>query len=283
VEVKVSDIKELREKTGAGMMDCKKALVEAEGDTALAEAKLKEWGLAGVQKRFDRATNEGRIFIAQSPDAISLVEIACETDFVCRNADFIKGGETMAKLAIDKRYTGPNAELEAIVKDLASVIKENITLKRVELVQAAKGEYLHSYTHGEGRLGVIVKASSDSADAFKKAEIAELVHDLALHVAAFKPVFVDQSRIGPEWIKAQQEIFKQQVEEDDKVKGKPANVIEGILAGKLKKRMTENSLMDQGFVKDEKQTVKAVIEAVSKAAGVGLGVVDFVYAKVGDE
>ncbi|MBU0928692.1 MAG: translation elongation factor Ts [Spirochaetes bacterium] len=283
MDIKVSDIKDLREKTGAGMMDCKKALVETGGDAALAVEKLKEWGFAGVQKRFGRETKEGRIFIADSPSAIALVEIACETDFVCRNADFIKGGERMAKIALEKRLSASNPELEEIVKDMASVIKENISLKRVAFVAAGTGEYVHSYMHGEGRLGVVVHVKSDSAAAFSNPEIAALVHDLALHIAAFKPVFVDQSRIGADWIAAQQEIFKQQVEEDDKVKGKPANVIEGILAGKLKKRMTENSLMDQGFVKDEKQTVKTVIEAAAKAAGVSFSVVDFVYSKVGEE
>ncbi|PKL08396.1 MAG: translation elongation factor Ts [Spirochaetae bacterium HGW-Spirochaetae-7] len=283
MEVKVSDIKALREKTGAGMMDCKKALVETECDVEAAEAKLKEWGLAGVKKRFDRATNEGRIFIAESSKAIALVEIDCETDFVCRNDDFIKGGQNIAKIALDKHISKPVAELEDIVRDMASVIKENITLKRVALVESSSGEYVHSYLHGEGRLGVVVKVRSDAPGAFDNAEIAGLVHDLALHIAAFKPLFVDQSCISADWVKEQQELFKQQVDEDEKVRGKPANVIEGILAGKLKKRMTEISLADQGFVKDEKQSVKSVIDAVSKATGIPLSVVDFVYSKIGED
>lgn len=282
MEIKASDIKNLREKTGAGMMDCKKALVEAEGDFALAERKLKEWGLAGVAKRSGRATNEGRVFIAESAGKIAIVEIACETDFVCRNDDFIKGGNGMAAMCLSKGYNAPNAELENIVKDMASIIKENITLKRVALAQAGADEYVHSYVHGEGKLAVVIKMKSTKAEAFAKPEVAGFVHDLALHVAAFSPMFVDQSRISAEWVKEQEEIFKKQVEGDEKMAGKPAKVIEGILAGKLKKLMSEICLVDQGFVKDEKQTVKAFMASVGKTAGAELSVVDYSYVKVGD-
>jgi len=282
VDIKAIDIKNLREKTGAGMMDCKKALVEAEGDFALAERKLKEWGLAGVAKRSGRATNEGRVFISENNGTIAIVEIACETDFVCRNDDFIKGGNGMAASCLAKGYTEPNAELENIVKDMASVIKENITLKRVLQVKAGSTEYLHSYVHGEGKLAVVIKMKADKAEAFKKPEVAAFVHDLALHVAAFRPMFVDQSRIGADWIKEQEDIFKKQVEGDEKMAGKPAKVIDGILAGKLKKLMSEICLLEQGFVKDEKQTVKAVMASVGKAAGSELAVVDYFYVKVGD-
>lgn len=282
MDIKASDIKTLREKTGAGMMDCKKALLEAEGDFALAERKLKEWGLAGVAKRAGRATNEGRVFLSESPNAISVVELACETDFVCKNDDFISGGKKMAKLTLDKNYSTPVPELEEIVQGLASVIKENITLKRVALVKATAGEYIHAYVHGEGKLGVVVKVKSDKPEVFKDPAVTDFVHELALHVAAFRPMFVDQSRISADWVKDQEDIFKKQVEGDEKMAGKPAKVVEGILAGKLKKLMSEICLLDQGFVKDEKQTVKAVLASVGKAAGATLSVVDYVYIKVGE-
>jgi len=233
VEIKASDIKTLREKTGAGMMDCKKALLEAEGDFASAERKLKEWGLAGVAKRSGRATNEGRVFLAEVPGAIAIVEIACETDFVCRNDDFIKTGQKMAKVALEKGYSAPAAELEDTVKDLASVIKENITLKSVSLIKAAAGQYLHAYVHGEGKLGVVVKVSSDKPEAFENADVAGFVHELALHVAAFRPMFVEQSRISADWVKEQEEIFKKQVEGDEKIAGKPAKVSAVILLFRL--------------------------------------------------
>ena len=282
MDIKASDIKDLREKTGAGMMDCKKALVEAGGNFAGAEKLLREWGMAGVEKRAGRATNEGRVFVKDSGNAISLVEIACETDFVARNADFIAAGAKMATLALDKGWAEPNAELENMVKDIASVIKENITLKRVRLVKAGANEYLHSYLHGEGKIGVIVKARSDKAEAFKNDAVKGFIHDVALHIAAFNPMFLDQSKPAADWVKEQEEIFKKQVELDEKMKSKPANVIEGILKGKLKKLMAEVCLLDQGFVKDEKMSVATAMAAVAKEAGAKLEILDYQYIRVGE-
>lgn len=282
MDIKASDIKNLREKTGAGMMDCKKALTEAKGDFAAAEKILREWGLAGVEKRAGRATNEGKIFIKETSDKIALVEIACETDFVCRNKEFIDAGSKIVDVAFAKGYSAPNAELEAMVKDIASIIKENISLKRVRLVTGGANEYLHSYIHGEGKIGVVVKARADKSEAFKSEKVVSFIHDIALHIAAFNPMFLDQSKPDPSWIKEQEEIFQKQVELDEKMKGKPANVIQGILKGKLKKLISELCLLDQGFVKDEKVTVAATMAAVAKEAGCNLQIVDYIYVRVGE-
>ncbi len=282
MEIKASDVKNLRERTGAGMMDCKKALTEAGGDFAAAEKLLREWGMAGVEKRAGRATNEGRVFVKETAAMIGLVEVACETDFVARNADFIAAGEKMAGLVIEKGWTGPNAELEAMVKDIASVIKENISLKRVRLAKAGPGEYIHSYVHGEGKIGVIVKARADKAEAFANPKVSGFIHDVALHIAAFNPMFLDQSKPDPKWVKEQEEIFAKQVELDEKLKTKPQNVIDGVLKGKLKKLMAEVCLLDQGFVKDEKQSVSAFMATVSKEAGIKLELVEYQYIKVGE-
>ncbi len=282
MEIKASDVKNLRERTGAGMMDCKKALTEAGGDFAAAEKLLREWGMAGVEKRAGRATNEGRVFVKETAAMIGLVEVACETDFVARNADFIAAGEKMAGLVIERGWTGPNAELEAMVKDIASVIKENISLKRVRLAKAGPGEYIHSYVHGEGKIGVIVKARADKAEAFANPKVSGFIHDVALHIAAFNPMFLDQSKPDPKWVKEQEEIFAKQVELDEKLKTKPQNVIDGVLKGKLKKLMAEVCLLDQGFVKDEKQSVSAFMATVSKEAGIKLELVEYQYIKVGE-
>jgi len=282
LEIKAQDIKNLREKTGAGLMDCKKALIEAEGDFAIAERKLKEWGLAGVAKRSGRATNEGRIFLHEDNGNISLVEIACETDFVCKNEDFINGGNKIARLSMEKNYGQPVEELENIVKDMASVIKENITLKQVVLEKANSNEILHSYVHGEGKLAVIVKFSSDKPEVFKIAEVADFIHDIALHVAAFRPMYLKQNDIDPVWLEEQKSIFAKQIESDEKMAGKPAKVIEGILAGKVKKLMTEVCLLDQAFVKDEKQSVSSMLSQMSGKVNAKLEIKDMVYAKVGE-
>jgi len=282
MDIKASDVKNLREKTGAGMMDCKKALAEAGGDFAGAEKLLREWGMAGVEKRAGRATNEGRVFVKETGGAIGLVEIACETDFVARNADFIAAGDKMAGLVIERGWTGPNAELENMVKDIASVIKENISLKRVRLAKAGAGEFVHSYVHGEGKIGVIVRARSDKAEAFSNPTVTRFVHDVALHIAAFSPMFLDQTKPDPAWVREQEEIFAKQVELDEKLKTKPQNVIEGVLKGKLKKLMAEVCLLDQGFVKDEKQSVGAFMASVAKEAGVKLELVEYQYIKIGE-
>jgi len=282
VEIKASDIKNLRERTGAGMMDCKRALTEAAGDFAAAEKLLREWGMAGVEKRAGRATNEGRIFVKESPSAISVVEIACETDFVSKNADFIAAGDKIAEKAFASKASAANPELDGMVKDIAIVIKENIALKRVRYISAGTGEYLHTYIHGEGRIAVVVKARAASASAFADDRVKAFIHDVALHIAAFNPMFLDQSKPDATWVKEQQEIFAKQVELDEKLKSKPAKVVEGILAGKLKKLMAEVCLMDQGFVKDEKMSVSAAMAAVKKETGVDLSIMEYAYIKVGD-
>ena len=282
MDIKAIDIKNLREKTGAGMMDCKKALVEAEGNFSAAEKLLREWGMAGVEKRAGRATNEGRIFFAEQGPNLSVVEIACETDFVARNEDFIASGTKIAHVALNKKAKAADEELDSLVKDIASIIKENITLKRVRLFEAKAGEYLHYYMHGEGKLFVVIRASSPSPDTFNDEKVKTFIHDIALHVAAFNPMFLDDSIPSTVWVDEQKEIFAKQVELDEKMHNKPAKVIEGILVGKLKKLMAEVCLMDQGFVRDEKMSVGAALTAVKKETGKNFSIVEFAYIKVGE-
>ncbi len=281
MEIKATDVKALREKTGAGMMDCKKALTEANGDFVAAEKLLREWGMAGVEKRAGRATNEGRIFVAQHENELALVELACETDFVARNADFISAGTNIAETALRQKATGPNENLEGLVKEIASLIKENIALKRVAYFRAEANETLHAYLHGEGRIGVVVKFKANDPAAFKDEKVAAFVHDVALHVAAFNPMFLDESRVPQAWLSEQKDIFQKQVDMDEKMKSKPAKVIEGILAGKLKKLLAEVCLVDQGFVRDEKVSVATALGQVSKETGYQLSIVDYYFAKVG--
>lgn len=282
MDIKASDIKSLREKTGAGMMDCKKALGEAEGDFAAAEKLLREWGMAGLEKRANRATNEGKIFLVERDGNVGLAEIVCETDFVAKNADFIADGYKIAEKAYAAKANEANAELDDMVKDIAIVIKENINLKRVRYFEAAADEYLHTYTHGEGKLIVVVRAKAKSAAAFADEKVKAFIHDVALHIAAFNPMFLDQSQPDAGWVKEQQEIFAAQVELDEKLKSKPAKVVEGILAGKLKKLMAEVCLLDQPFVKDEKMSVSAAMAAVKKETGADFAIVSYSYIKVGD-
>jgi elongation factor Ts len=281
MEISASDVKKLREKTGAGMMECKNALVSTEGDFAKAEKLLKEKGLAAVEKRADRATNEGKIFIKAANNTAVLVELASETDFVARNPEFITLGGVIADTVLEKGYTEPNEELAGLVTDLATKIRENMSLKRIKVIQAGANECLSSYIHGDGNIGVVVKLGADKAEALQKEEAKAFAFDLALHIAAFNPVALDKSKVDPVFLKDQEEIFRKQLEQDEKLQGKPANVLDNILKGKVSKYLADICLLDQGFVKDEKLTVAQALAEKSKQLGVTITVNEYVYFKVG--
>jgi len=284
-DITASEVKKLREKTGAGMMECKNALVSTEGDFAKAEKLLKEKGLAALEKRSGRATNNGKVFIKMNGDGSSaaMVELNAETDFVARNPDFIILGETIANKALESGITQPNDELNGLVQDLATKIRENMGLKRLCQIKASSNEFLTQYIHGDGNIGVIVKCESDKPEIFKDEEVKSFIFTLALHIAAFNPVAIDRSKVDQKWLKDQEEIFKTQMDQDEKLKGKPENVLAGILQGKVTKYLSEICFMEQGYVKDEKLTVAKAIEENAKKAGAKFTVNDYIYYKVGVE
>lgn len=282
-EISAADVKKLRDVTGAGPMECKNALVSAGGDFAKAEKMLKEKGLAALEKRVGRATNEGKIFVKINDEgsAAALVELSSETDFVARNPDFIALGGVIAGKVLEKNLSAPNDELNGLVQELATKIRENMGLKRLCLVKASSNEYLTQYIHGDGNIGVVVKCETDKPEIFKNEEVKSFIFSLALHIAAFNPAAIDRSKIEQKWLKEQEEIFKSQMDKDEKLKGKPEKVLEGILQGKVNKYLSEICLLEQGYVKDEKWTVAKAIEECSKKAGAKLAVNDYVYYKVG--
>jgi elongation factor Ts len=282
-EISAAEVKKLREKTGAGMMECKNALVSTEGDFAKAEKLLKEKGLAALEKRSGRATNEGKIFVKTKNDgsASVLVELLSETDFVARNPEFIELGGIIADKALEKGIGEVTDELSGMVTDLATKIRENMGLKRLCLVKASSNEYLAQYIHGDGKIGIVVKCESDKPEIFKNEEMKSFIFSLALHIAAFNPTAIDRDKIDSAWLKEQEEIFRVQMEKDEKLKGKPENVLSGILKGKVNKYLSEICLMEQGYVKDEKITVAKAIEECAKKAGAKLAINDYVYYKVG--
>jgi len=284
-EISANDVKKLREKTGAGIMECKNALVSTDGDFEKATKILKEKGLAALEKRADRATNNGKVFVKIKEDGSSavLVELNAETDFVARNPEFIEVGKTIADQALEKGIAAPTAELSSLVQDLATKIRENMGLKRLCLVKASSNENLTQYIHGDGNIGVVVKCESDKPEIFKDEEVKSFIFTLALHIAAFNPVAIDRTKVDQEWLKEQESIFKALMEKDEKLKGKPDNVLSGILQGKVTKYLSEICLMEQGYVKDEKMTVAKAIEECAKKVGAKLVINDYYYYKVGVE
>jgi elongation factor Ts len=282
--VTAEDVKRLREKTGAGMMECKKALVDTEGNFEQAEKLLKEKGLAALEKRSGRATNEGKIFVKTSGGSAVLVELASETDFVARNPEFTALGAAITDRVLEKGYTEVNDELRALVQDLATKIRENMSLKRIKVLTAGPGEYLTHYIHGDGNIGVAVKLRADKEDLFAKQEAKDFAFTIALHIAAFNPAALSRDKIDGAFLKEQEEIFRKQMEGDEKLskmkESKPEQ-FEKILQGKVNKYLQEICLLDQGYVKDEKITVAKALEDYGKQLGAEIGVGDYVYFKVG--
>ncbi len=281
MEIKAADVKALREKTGAGMMDCKKALIECGGDFSKAEKLLKEKGLAALEKRADRATNEGKIFIKIQGNKAAIAELASETDFVARNDEFIQVGNEIVSRMTAKNIDSVTDELSGLLADLATKIRENMSVKRVLLLNAKENESFTSYSHGDGTIGVIVQLAAESAEALQNEKVKALAFDLALHIAAFNPVALNREGIDSEYIKEQEDIYRHQMEQDEKLKGKDAKIIDGILKGKLNKHLGEICLLDQGFVKDDKQKVSDVLQSLSKEIGTKLSISNYVYFKVG--
>jgi len=270
-------VKELRDATGAGMMDCKKALVESDGDFAKAEKILKEMGLAAVAKRAGRATNNGRAFTAIKDGKAVILEMACETDFVARNVDFIALGEQLCNDIIEKGYTEICPALEDQVQELITKIKENMSLKRFEVFNVDESTLASAYIHGEGTLATLVLLSSSDASAIAKDEVVALSNDLALHVAAFNPLYLDKSNVDEAYVNENKEIFTKQALS----LGKPEKVVAGIVQGKLNKHFTEICFMQQAFVKDDSMSVEKVLQKVSKEVGATLKVVSYTCYKVG--
>ncbi|TNF69920.1 MAG: elongation factor Ts [Gammaproteobacteria bacterium] len=251
-------VKELRERTGAGMMECKKALTETNGDMEKAVEMMRKAGQAKADKKASRTTAEGVIVIATSANGkeAALVEINCETDFVARDENFTQFANNVAqavlvsketevaKLADLKLVTGE--DIETARKNLISKIGENISVRRVKFVETATG-VLGTYSHS-GRIGVVVTVENGDQ---------ELAKDLAMHVAASNPTVVDPSEVPAELVEKEKEIFSAQAKES----GKPEAIIEKMVEGRVRKFLDEVSLTGQPFVKDPNQKVSALLKA----------------------
>lgn len=270
--ITAADVKALREKTGAGMMECKKALTECNGDIAEAEKSLKEKGLAAMAKRSERATSEGRLFIRQDGNKIAVIELTCETDFVAKNADFIAVGEKMLDVTLAKGYTKVEAEHEEILEPLKVSIRENMKIAKVEVFDVPATASAAYYVHSDFKTGAVVIVDGSTADAVKT-----FAKDCCLHIAAFTPSYTSKKDVPQSYIDEQKEIFKAQMDQDEKMAGKPENVKEGILQGKINKHLAEICFEDQMFVKDDKKTVTAKLAETGKEVGATLS---FAVAKL---
>jgi len=279
VEIKAADVKKLREKTGAGMVDCKNALVKGEGDFARAEKILKELGLAAAAKRSSRATDQGSVFTRIETDRAAILELGCETDFVARNKDFEALGKELTALALKNGSTEVSAEMQEKITAAISTIKENMTIKRFTTMDIKADELVMDYIHGGGSIGILVKLKAEKPEMLKDERVRTFGFDCALHIAAFNPMYLGIDNIPEDYLKEQEEIFTTQA----KNLGRPEKVLEGIVKGKMNKHYSEICFLEQPFVKDDKQSVSSVLDALSKEIGSKISVTDYIYYRVGEE
>jgi elongation factor Ts len=268
-EISAKAVKDLRERSGAGMMDCKRALADAAGDVEKATLLLRERGLAKAGKREGRATSEGVIAIVQAGTAAGMIELGCETDFVARTPDFANLAQKLAAaVAKDAKLTTPDALLDAkvdgqaaseLVKAAIAKLGENVVLKRVARLSVAQG-LVGGYVHAGGKLGVLVSLAAAKADA----RLETLAKDVAMHVAAAdpSPVAVTRAQVPAELVEREREIYRKQAIQE----GKPEKVIDRIVDGKVAKFLSEVCLVDQAYVKDPDKTVGELLREVGDVA-----------------
>ena len=275
VQISASDVNKLRQQTGAGMMDCKKALTEANGDFEAAIDYLRKKGAKVAASRQDRESNEGVVIAKTTADGKRgiVIELNCETDFVAKNADFVAFANSIADLAIEKNPATleeltslelNGTKLSDQILDQTGKIGEKIGVSKFETVA---GEKVIAYIHGNYRLGVLVALCADVANA------DETGKDVAMQIAAMNPVAIDKGDVDSRTIERELEIAKEQI----RAEGKPEEMVEKIAQGKLNKFYKDSTLLNQEFVKDSSKTIAQFLDSVNK----GLTVTAFKRVQLG--
>ena len=286
-------VKELREMTGAGMMDCKKALTATDGDMDKAVEFLREKGLATAQKKAGRIAAEGIVMLKVSEDGKKAVavEVNAETDFVAKNEKFQGYVAQVAELALNTKAADIDAFMEeewtfsesaTVKEELAhqiATIGENMNIRRFTQVTEENG-FVASYTHMGGKIGVLVDVETDVVnDAVK-----EMAKNVAMQVAALKPLYTNDSEVSAEYLAHEKEILLAQIMNDPKESQKPEKVIQGMIAGRINKELKEICLLDQVYVKaeDGKQSVGKYVQEVAKANNANITIKGFVRFETGE-
>lgn len=272
-------VKDLREKTGVGMMECKKALEENSGDMEKAILWLRERGMSRAAKKADRVAAEGLVAVYVNADSSAgvLLELNCETDFASKNEDFRKLAQDAAELALKSKAKTPEEVLSAklgssTVKDqlteLIAKIGENMTLRRVKVLTATNG-MVSGYSHMGGKIGTLVALEGHKGD-----DVAEIGKDIAMHVAAAFPRYLLETEVNATELEQEKEIARKKLQEE----GKPAELIEKILVGQMKKFYKEVCLVEQAFIKNPDLTVSKHVDTAKK----GLKVSGFARFQLGE-
>ncbi|MGF6376202.1 elongation factor Ts [Clostridiales Family XIII bacterium PM5-7] len=278
-------VKELREMTGAGMMDCKKALVETDGDIDKAIEVLREKGLSKAAKKAGRIAAEGLVKTAFSADnkVAAIIEVNSETDFVAKNPEFVEFVENLSGMALNEEdpsmdtfmgraYEGEGTVADALTSRI-SKIGENLNIRRFKR-SATPGVVYTGYIHGGGTIGVLVGIETEAT----AAEIETVGKDVAMQVASMNPKFVNETEVDQEWLASETEIAKQLLLNE----GKPEAMLEKIIPGKIKAILKEVCLVDQKFVKNSDLTVAQYVDEEGKKLGKSMKVVEMVRFEVGE-
>ncbi|MDY3909999.1 MAG: translation elongation factor Ts [Eubacterium sp.] len=290
--ISASMVKELREMTGAGMMDCKKALTNTDGDMDKAVEWLRENGLAKAEKKAGRIAAEGLVAVKVSDDKkkAAIVEVNSETDFVAKNDVFQKLVDSVASQAINTGASDMDAfmaepwiedssvTVEENLKNMIAKIGENMNIRRFEKMEQGNGMIV-SYIHAGGKIGVLISAETDNTGA----EVEECLKNVAMQVAAMNPQYLSSDDVSEEYKEKEKEVLLAQAKNDPKNAGKPDNIIEKMIIGRLNKELKEVCLTEQVYVKAEnKETVAKYVEAVAKANGCNIKLNQFIRFETGE-
>lgn len=276
-------VKELRDKTGAGMMDCKKALTQAEGDIEKAIDILRERGLASAAKKSGRVASEGVIatFVTEDMKNAAMIELNCETDFVSSNTEFISLANGIAKIVAENNVASiedvkalpyEGATVQDTVTNLIAKLGENMNLRRYEKMEAPEG-LVSSYIHMGGKIGVLVQVKSENVNG----EVATVARDVAMHVAALNPQFLDNTSVDADTIEREKEIYRVQALNE----GKSEKIVEKMVEGRINKFFKEVCLVNQMFVKNPDLSIQAFVNQEAKKLG-NIELVKFVRFEKGE-
>ena len=284
--ITAQSVKELREKTGAGMMDCKKALTEAQGDMEKAIEILREKGLAAAAKKAGRVAAEGivKTYISEDSKSAGIVELNCETDFVAANEEFVNFAARLAEMAsntsaksveefVTEKFDAENTVSEALTALIAK-LGENMTVRRFDKFNVSNG-VVESYIHGGGRIGVVVELNCDADNASVLKEVAK---DVCMQVAAANPSFLSREDVDTEALEKEKEIYRVQALNE----GKPENIVEKMVMGRIQKYYKEVCLLDQAWVKDGDKSISKYLQEKSKEVGSPITINKFVRFERGE-
>ena len=285
--ITAKDVAELRSKTGAGMMDCKKALVEADGNMDEAAKILREKGLAAAAKKQERIAADGLVSVLKDGNTTAIIEVNSETDFVAKNETFQEFVANVLKIIVANRPASIEALSETKyddtmtvaekIQELVFIIKEKITLRRFEIVDGVTSTYIH----GNGSIGVVVGFEADDA-VVNHEGFAEFSKNIALQVAAYPVFYVDRTNVPESVLNEEKEIIRAQIANDPKNANKPAQIIDKMVIGKIGKFYENNCLVDMEYFKEDKMTVAQYVAASEKALGGKIAIKSFCRYEKGE-